>query len=226
MKYSFTSLLQILILSIGFFCNACAQSNPKTIKKTTQMDHMEKYAKEKNLAVATFGAGCFWCVEAQFMLLVGVDTVISGYSGGTVDNPTYKQICTGTTNHAEVCQVYYDPTKLTFTDLLQAFFIAHDPTQLNRQGNDVGTQYRSVVFYHDENQKTETNKVIAELNAAKAYDKPIVTEVSAFTKFYPAEAYHQNYYNLNPEQAYCTYVIKPKKEKFEKVFKDRLKKVN
>ncbi len=187
------------------------------------MDKMEQYAAAKHLSVATLGAGCFWCVETQLMQLQGVDTVVSGFSGGSVENPTYKEVCTGTTGHAEVCQVYFDATKINFAELLKAFFVTHDPTQLNRQGNDEGTQYRSAIFYHDENQKAEALQIIAELNAAKAYKMPIVTEVSAFTKFYPAEDYHQNYYNANPDQAYCAYVIKPKKDKFEKVFKDKLK---
>jgi peptide-methionine (S)-S-oxide reductase len=187
------------------------------------MDKMQQHAADKKLSVATFGAGCFWCVETQLMQLQGVDTVISGYSGGSVENPTYKDVCTGTTGHAEVCQVYFDSTKLSFADLLKAFFVTHDPTQLNRQGNDEGTQYRSAIFYHDAMQKQESEKIIAALNAEQVYPKPIVTEVAAFTKFYPAEDYHQNYFNQNPEQAYCAYVIKPKKDKFEKVFKDRLK---
>jgi peptide-methionine (S)-S-oxide reductase len=224
--------MRINIKSIAFSClllcglvkfSACAQSNNQPKKITTQMDKMQQYAADKKLSVATFGAGCFWCVETQLMQLQGVDTVISGYSGGSVENPTYKDVCTGTTGHAEVCQVYFDSTKLSFADLLKAFFVTHDPTQLNRQGNDEGTQYRSAIFYHDAMQKQESEKIIAALNAEQVYPKPIVTEVAAFTKFYPAEDYHQNYFNQNPEQAYCAYVIKPKKDKFEKVFKDRLK---
>lgn len=213
----------ILLLGLLVF-KACAQNNHQSKKISTKMDKMEQYAADKHLTVATFGAGCFWCVETQLMQLQGVDTVVSGYSGGQVENPTYKDVCTGTTGHAEVCQVYFDSTKISFPELLKAFFVTHDPTQLNRQGNDVGTQYRSAIFYHDEHQKLESLKIISELNAAKAYGQPIVTEVSAFTKFYPAEDYHQNYFNLNPDQAYCAYVIKPKKDKFEKVFKDFLKK--
>lgn len=225
MMYSFKSItLGCVLLSSIFFFKACAQSNNHHSKPiSTKMDKMQQYAADKHLSIATFGAGCFWCVETQLMQLQGVDTVISGYSGGQVENPTYKDVCTGTTGHAEVCQVYFDSTKISFAELLKAFFVTHDPTQLNQQGNDVGTQYRSAIFYHNEFQKSESLKIIAELNAEKAYEHPIVTEVSAFSKFYPAEDYHQNYFNLNSDQAYCAYVIKPKKDKFEKVFKNRLK---
>ena len=225
MKYSFKAISQTLFLCAAFIFNACGQNNNNhSTKISTKMDKMEQYAAAKHLSVATFGAGCFWCVETQLMQLQGVDTVISGFSGGSVVNPTYKEVCTGSTGHAEVCQVYFDAAKISFVELLKAFFVTHDPTQLNRQGNDEGTQYRSAIFYHNENQKQEAIKIIAELNATKAYENPIVTEVTAFSKFYPAEDYHQNYYNANPEQAYCAYVIKPKKDKFEKVFKDKLKK--
>ena len=223
--FNYKSLAFGCLLLLGLFVfKACAQNNHQSKKNSTKMDKMQQYAADKHLSIATFGAGCFWCVETQLMQLQGVDTVISGYSGGQVENPTYKDVCTGTTGHAEVCQVYFDSTKISFPELLKAFFVTHDPTQLNRQGNDVGTQYRSAIFYHDEHQKLESLKIIAELNAAKAYEQPIVTEVSVFAKFYPAEDYHQNYFNLNPDQAYCAYVIKPKKDKFEKVFKDFLKK--
>ena len=223
MKLPFQKSAKTLLLSTLTFFTACAQNNFHPQKISTKMDKMQQYAADKHLSVATFGAGCFWCVETQLMQLQGVDTVISGYTGGHVENPTYKEVCTGTTGHAEVCQVYFDANKINFAELLKAFFVTHDPTQMNRQGNDEGTQYRSAIFYHDENQKNEAIKIIAELNAANAYDNPIVTEVTAFSKFYPAEDYHQNYYNANPEQAYCAYVIKPKKDKFEKVFKDKLK---
>jgi peptide-methionine (S)-S-oxide reductase len=174
-------------------------------------------------AIATFGAGCFWCVEAQFQQLQGVDTVISGYSGGTVVNPSYKDVCTGTTGHAEVCNIYYNPTVISYQDLLQAFFVCHDPTQLNRQGNDVGTQYRSVIFYHDETQKAAAEKAIVELDKSGSYTNKVVTEVSPATTFYNAEEYHQNYYNQNSDQPYCAFVVRPKREHFEKVFKAKLK---
>ncbi len=173
--------------------------------------------------VTTLGAGCFWCVEAQFMMLKGVISVTSGYSGGKTTNPTYKEVCNGTTGHAEVCQVVFDSTKITFDELLEAFWQTHDPTQLNRQGNDLGTQYRSVIFYHNDNQKQLAEEYKKKLNESGAWDKPIVTEVSAFSKFYAAEDYHNNYYAQNSEESYCQYVIQPKVEKFKKVFKDKIK---
>jgi peptide-methionine (S)-S-oxide reductase len=172
---------------------------------------------------ATFGTGCFWCTEAIFQQLDGVLKVTSGYSGGHVDNPTYKQVCDGTTGHAEVIQVVYDPSVITFDELLQAFWQSHDPTTLNRQGNDVGPQYRSVIFYHDQEQKEKAEQYKAELDRSKAFDNPIVTEISPFSNFYVAENYHQDYYNNNGSQPYCYYVIRPKLEKFNKVFKDKLK---
>ncbi len=172
----------------------------------------------------TLGAGCFWCVEAVFQRVNGVISVASGYSGGTVENPTYNQICTGTTGHAEVLQISYNPRIISFSELLEIFFSTHDPTTLNRQGADAGTQYRSAIFYHNESQKQIAKSVIAELEKVKAFDKPIVTEVTQFTKFYKAEDYHQNYYNENSNQPYCRMVIRPKLDKLEKAFKDRLKK--
>ncbi|MES2704595.1 MAG: peptide-methionine (S)-S-oxide reductase MsrA [Bacteroidota bacterium] len=180
--------------------------------------------KDHKLETATFGAGCFWCVEAQFQQLQGVEKVESGYTGGQVDNPTYKQVCNGNTGHAEVCNVYYDPSVISFDELLSAFWTTHDPTQLNRQGNDVGTQYRSAIFYHSEEQKNKAEEYKKKLNDEKAWDKPVVTEIAPFTKFYIAEDYHQNYYNQNGDQPYCSFVVQPKLEKFRKVFKDKLKK--
>lgn len=177
-----------------------------------------------NADTATFGTGCFWCTEAIFQQLDGVLKVSSGYSGGHVENPTYKQVCEGNTGHAEVIQIVYDPAKITFDELLEAFWQSHDPTTLNRQGNDVGPQYRSVIFYHDEEQKNKAEKYKQELDKSKAFDNPIVTEISPFTTFYVAENYHQDYYNNNGSQPYCYYVIKPKLEKFKKVFSDKLKK--
>jgi peptide-methionine (S)-S-oxide reductase len=173
---------------------------------------------------AYFGTGCFWCTEAVFQELKGVTKVVSGYSGGKVANPTYEEVCTGNTGHAECLKVTYDPAIISYDELLEVFWEVHDPTTLNRQGNDVGTQYRSVIFYQDEEQKTKAEHYKEELNKSKAYDKPIVTEITAFTKFYPAEDYHQNYYNTHGSQPYCSIVIRPKLEKFEKVFKDKLKK--
>ena len=173
---------------------------------------------------ATFGAGCFWCVEAQFQMLDGVESVTSGFSGGTVKNPSYKEVCNGNTGHAEVCQVVYDTSKLSYADMLQAFWKSHNPTELNRQGNDVGTQYRSVIFYHNEEQKHLAEEYKKKLNESGAYDKPVVTEISPFTVFYKAEDYHQNYFNENGDVPYCRFVVQPKVEKFREVFKDKLKK--
>lgn len=173
---------------------------------------------------ATFGAGCFWCVEAVFQNLEGVQKVVSGYSGGAGKNPTYKEVCSGTTGHAEVCQVYYDPQKVSFIELLEVFWQTHDPTTLNRQGNDVGTQYRSVIYYHNQEQKRLSEEYKAKLTAAKLWENPIVTEISPLTEFYAAEDYHQNYYNENSSQPYCAFVIRPKMEKFKKVFGSKLKK--
>ena len=172
---------------------------------------------------ATFGTGCFWCTEAIFQQLKGVLKVESGYSGGHVDKPTYKEVCEGTTGHAEVVQVIYDPAQLTYDELLEVFWQTHDPTTLNRQGNDVGTQYRSAIFYHNKEQKTKAEKYKAELDSSKAFDKPIVTEITPFSSFYIAENYHQDYYNSNGTQPYCYYVIRPKLDKFKKVFKDKVK---
>ncbi|SEL61529.1 peptide-methionine (S)-S-oxide reductase MsrA [Parapedobacter koreensis] len=172
---------------------------------------------------ATFAGGCFWCTEAQFQQLAGVDTVISGYTGGSVANPSYKQVTTGRTGHAEAVNVIYRPDVITYDELLEAFFIAHDPTQLNRQGNDIGPQYRSAIFYHDEGEREKAEYYIRRLNEEKVYNQPIVTTLEPYTAFYIAEDYHQNYFNLNPNQAYCQYVIVPKLEKFKKVFKERLK---
>ena len=173
---------------------------------------------------ATFGAGCFWCVEAVFLQLDGVLSVESGYSGGAIENPTYKQVCRGTTDHAEVCQIRYDPSKITFDELLEVFWRTHDPTTLNRQGNDTGSQYRSVVFYHDDRQKELTEQRKRQLDEAGIWDDPIVTEISPFTIFYKAEEYHQDYFNRSPEARYCQVIIRPKVEKFRQVFKDKLKK--
>jgi peptide-methionine (S)-S-oxide reductase len=198
-----------------------ACSGPSSSKRTNDMIEKESKAVTDT---ATFGAGCFWCVEAVFQRLEGVVKVVSGYSGGHVKNPAYKEVCMGTTGHAEVCQIIYEPTKISYEELLKAFWLAHDPTTMNRQGNDVGTQYRSVIFYHNEEQKALAEKYKKELDASGAYGAPIVTEISPFVIFYPADDYHQNYYNENGSQPYCRFVIKPKLDKFEKVFKDKLKK--
>ena len=175
------------------------------------------------LQTATLGAGCFWCVEAIFQRLKGVKSVKSGYSGGTVKNPGYKEVCSGRTCHAEVVQVTYDPRVLSFDELLEVFWKTHDPTTMNRQGNDIGTQYRSAVFYHTEEQRSIAESYKKKLNEAAVYPTPIVTEITPFKEFYPAEDYHQNYYNQNSGEGYCRYVIQPKLEKFEKVFRDKLR---
>lgn len=172
---------------------------------------------------AIFGAGCFWCVEAVFQRLKGVERVISGYSGGSVKNPTYKQVCEGNTGHAEVCKIYYDPTVLTYTELLEVFWKTHDPTTLNRQGNDVGTQYRSVIFYNNDEQKELAQHFKNKLDSSGIFSDKIVTEISPAGEFFVAEDYHQNYFDENGNQPYCSFVIKPKLEKFEKVFKEKLK---
>lgn len=172
---------------------------------------------------ATFGAGCFWCVEAVFASLKGVDKVVSGYSGGKIKNPTYKEVCSGLTGHAEVVRIYYDSTMISFEELLEIFWQTHDPTSLNRQGSDVGTQYRSVVFYHNQQQKEIATSVRDFLNANGAFDKPIVTEISEAPEFYVAEDYHQQFYELNKEYPYCRAVILPKMDKLKKLFAEKLK---
>jgi peptide-methionine (S)-S-oxide reductase len=173
---------------------------------------------------ATFGTGCFWCTEALFEQLNGVLKVVSGYSGGTVKNPTYKEVCTGETGHAECVQVIYEPEKISYDELLQVFFEVHDPTSLNRQGADAGTQYRSAIFYHNAEQKEKADYYKNELDKSGAFAKPIVTEITAFSKFYPAEDYHQEYYEENKNSnPYCSVVIRPKLEKFQKVFANKLK---
>jgi peptide-methionine (S)-S-oxide reductase len=204
-----------LLLSLG----AVAQL---AFKQTNQQP-MQAESSSATLEKATFGTGCFWCTEAMFETLDGVQSAVSGYEGGQTKNPTYKEVCEGTTGHAECVEVTYDPRKVTYTELLEAFFRSHDPTSLNRQGADVGTQYRSVIFYHNAEQKRLAETAKAELNKSGAYGKAIVTEISPATTFYQAEAYHQNYFAQNPDQGYCAYVIAPKLDKFKKVFKEKLK---
>lgn len=180
----------------------------------------------KIVTTATFGTGCFWCTEAVFQQLEGVEKVTSGYSGGQEENPTYKEVCNGTTGHAECLNIEYDATKISFEELLEVFWKTHDPTTLNRQGNDVGTQYRSVVFYHNEAQKTITKNQIEMLDKSGSWNNPIVTTLEPFIKFYEAEDYHKDYFNNNGGNPYCQMVVRPKVEKFEKVFKDKLKHKN
>lgn len=173
--------------------------------------------------LATFGGGCFWCVEAIFLRLAGVVSVESGYSGGSKESPTYQEVCSGTTGHAEVVQVRYDPAKVAYDALLEVFWKTHDPTTVDRQGADVGTQYRSVVFWHDDEQRRAAEDVKRRLEEAKVFDKPIVTQIVPFQRFWRAEGYHQGYFDANPDQPYCRVVIGPKVAKLEKVFRDRLK---
>jgi peptide-methionine (S)-S-oxide reductase len=204
---------------------SCAQKSPTTIKiptsntmKSTQQQAMP------GTETATFANGCFWCTEAIFEELDGVISATSGYTGGPEVNPTYKEVCSGTTGHAEALQIVYDTAKITFDELLAVFWETHDPTTLNRQGADVGTQYRSGIFFHNQEQKEKAEKYKKELNKSGAFDKPIVTEVTPFTVFYPAEDYHQQYFELNENaNPYCKMVIRPKLDKFRKVFKDKLK---
>ena len=172
---------------------------------------------------ATFGSGCFWCTEAVFQDLAGVESVVSGYAGGHIKNPAYREVCEGRTGHAEVVQITYDPEVISFETLLEVFWKTHDPTTLNRQGNDVGTQYRSVIYYHDEEQKELAQQYKDKLNASGAFSNPIVTEISLMDTFYAAEAYHQNYFKNNPGQGYCSFVIRPKVDKFKQVFGNKLK---
>ncbi len=183
----------------------------------------EPAASEEGLETATFGSGCFWCTEAVFDRLNGVVSVASGYSGGHIENPSYEAICTGTTGHAEVVQLKYDPAIVTFPELLEVFWRTHDPTTLNQQGNDVGPQYRSVIFYHNDRQREMAEKYLQLIDEANVFDAPIVTEISPFTKFYEAELYHQDYFAQHSRQPYCQYVIQPKVDKLEKIFGEKLK---
>lgn len=181
-------------------------------------------AQQKKVQKATFGNGCFWCTEAVFQRLEGVVSTRSGYEGGSVSNPSYEEVCTGTTGHAEVIEIIFDPAKITYDELLNVFWKTHDPTTLNRQGADVGTQYRSVIFYHNAQQKATAEKYKNELNKSNAFGKPVVTAIQKAAPFYVAEKYHQDYFNNNKNQPYCRAVILPKLDKLEKVFKDKLKK--
>lgn len=203
-----------LILIVLVFTGTLFAQNKTKTKKMTQ----------SNFETITLGGGCYWCVEAVYENLKGVKSVVSGFTGGKNANPTYEEVCSGTTGHAEVVQITFDKTVTNLDEIFKVFFTVHDPTTLNRQGADRGTQYRSVIFYADEAQKQEAKSIIAELNKAKVYENPIVTTIEPFTKFYKADDYHQNYYANNKSQPYCQMVIQPKIAKFEKVFKDKLKK--
>ncbi len=216
--------LAILLIGYCLPMVSCAQhadaSGSKTFK---EMNRSPKNGTQAMKDTATFAAGCFWCVEAQFKELNGVSNVSSGYTGGTVAHPSYKAVCSGTTGHAEACNIIYDPSVVSYDELLAAFFTAHDPTQLNRQGNDVGTQYRSAIFYHNGTQKKLAEYYIGRLNAEKAFTQPVVTTVGPYSTFYKAENYHQDYYALNGAEPYCRMIIAPKVDNFKKVFRDKLK---
>jgi peptide-methionine (S)-S-oxide reductase len=222
----------------------CQRTAPPTLENTVMAaDHRSESAKPEasaetsrslreragvraantKLEQATFGSGCFWCTEAVFQQLRGVKSVVSGYSNGNVENPTYEDVCTGSTGHAEVIQVTFDPAVISFDELLKVFWQTHDPTTPNQQGNDVGTQYRSAVFYHSDDQRRIAEQYKQQLDASKTFARPIVTEITPIKDFYPAEKYHQNYFNANPSQSYCQFVIRPKVEKFNKEFKSLLK---
>ncbi len=203
----------LFLICLVFTGTLFAQNNKKTNKKT-----------QSNFETITLGGGCYWCVEAVYENLKGVKSVVSGFTGGKITNPSYEEVCSGTTGHAEVVQITFDKTVTNLDEIFKVFFTVHDPTTLNRQGADRGTQYRSVIFYGDEEQKQEAKSIIAELIKAKVSENPIVTTLEPLTKFYKADDYHQNYYANNKSQPYCQMVIQPKIEKFEKVFKDKLKK--
>jgi peptide-methionine (S)-S-oxide reductase len=207
-----------LLTIVFYFQCSCSQQDLREKNNATMS------AMQSKLDTATFGAGCYWCVEAIFQRLNGVISVESGFSGGHIKNPTYKEVCTGTTGHAEVCRIQYDPQVIGYDELLEVFWKTHDPTTLNRQGNDTGTQYRSVIFYHSDKQRILASAFKEKLEKAAIWDNPIVTEIVPYEAFYKAEDYHQDYYSQNASQPYCTFVITPKIEKFEKVFHDKLKK--
>ncbi|MFN5224074.1 MAG: peptide-methionine (S)-S-oxide reductase MsrA [Bacteroidota bacterium] len=213
-----------LIAIIGFLPSCSKSENRSSNNVSSEPSTFKMSSNSENHDTITFGSGCFWCTEAVFQSLEGVISATSGYMGGVVPNPTYKQICTGSTGHAEVVQIVYDTTKISFEVLLEAFWASHDPTTLNRQGNDVGTQYRSVIFCHNPEQRSISKEIKSELISKKVFENLIVTEISDASTFYPAEGYHQEYYELNGYEPYCQFVIKPKLDKFKKAFSDRLKK--
>lgn len=208
-----------LIIIFAFIISATACTNADD-----QVKHSDKEIMSNTIDTAIFASGCFWCTEAVFQELEGVEKVESGYIGGEKENPTYEEVCTGNTGHAEATRIFYNPEIVSFKELLEVFWKTHDPTTLNRQGNDVGTQYRSGIFYLSEEQKNLAEEYKLKLDKAGIYEKPIVTEITQASKFYLAEDYHQNYYNQNGDQPYCSFVITPKLEKFRKVFEDKLKK--
>lgn len=213
--------MQNIVFSLlGFLSLSC---NSKEIKSSNHPIQKNVETMNDSLQIATFAGGCFWCTEALFLDVKGVEKVISGYTGGFIKNPAYREVCNGTTGHAEAIQISYNPSEVSYEDLLEIFFATHDPTTLNRQGADVGTQYRSSIFYHTEEQKQQAVRYIEWIEKEKLYANPIVTEVKQATVFYLAEDYHQNYYNQNKEQGYCQMVIAPKLEKLRKYYKSKLK---
>jgi methionine-S-sulfoxide reductase len=214
-------MLKAFIIICSSFLVGCNQA--KSIEKESSSQNSKTINMNQKIDTITLGGGCYWCMEAIFQRLKGVENIESGFSGGAMKNPTYREVCTGQTGHAEVVQITYDGSIVSFPEILKIFFTMHDPTTLNRQGNDRGTQYRSVIFYRNEQQKMTAEDLIKALNKSNAYSAPIVTEVKPFEVFYKAENYHQNYYNENSEEGYCRFVIQPKIEKFEKVFKDYAK---
>lgn len=213
--------IKAVSLVLSFVFSSCTAKEKPVVKE--EFKEPIKVKVKEGMEVATFAGGCFWCTEAVFLEIKGVEKVVSGYIGGKTVNPTYKDICTGETSHAEAIQITFNPNEVAYEDLLEVFFGTHDPTTLNRQGADVGTQYRSAIFYHSEAQKTKAENYIQLLEKEKLYDKKIVTKVSSATIFYPAEDYHQNYYNQNSSQGYCQMVIAPKLEKLRKYYKSKLK---
>ena len=213
--------LKGLSLVLGLVFGSCTAKEKPIVKE--EFKEPVKIKVKEGMEVATFAGGCFWCTEAVFLEIKGVEKVVSGYIGGKTINPTYKDICTGETGHAEAIQITFNPNEVAYEDVLEVFFATHDPTTLNRQGADVGTQYRSEIFYHSEAQKTKAENYIQLLEKEKLYDKKIVTKVSSASVFYNAEEYHQNYYNQNSSQGYCQMVIAPKLEKLRKYYKSKLK---
>jgi peptide-methionine (S)-S-oxide reductase len=222
MKFSKLTFFVALLCITSFGCSQFSYSpaGEQDNKKTKQ----DKNKMSDKLETATFGAGCYWCVEAVFEQLEGVDSVVSGFMGGYVDNPSYEAVCAGRTGHAEVCQIKYDPEKISFKELLEVFWKTHDPTTLNRQGGDVGTQYRSAIFFHSDKQKELAEEYKSKLDKSGAFRNPIVTEITKASDFYVAKQSHQEYYRNNKNAGYCRAVIKPKLDKFKKVFGDKIKK--
>jgi peptide-methionine (S)-S-oxide reductase len=216
-------IFPVVSLAMLLSVSACG-SRDGDAPKPANTDKRRSMDQSTGLDTATFAAGCFWCVEAVFQQIEGVRSVVSGYTGGDVPNPSYEAVCTGGTGHAEACEIVFDPNVIGYADLLQAFFQSHDPTTLNRQGADAGTQYRSAIFYHNEEQRAEAERYKHELDSSGTFHDPIVTEISPAGVFYKAEDYHQNYYNENGSQPYCRFVIRPKLDKFTSQFKDKLKK--